>query len=40
MSRKTESAESVTIRKTSAKFTHGDLLRKALTWAVNDRMFA
>lgn len=40
MSRKMETAESITIRKSSAKFTHGDLLRKALVWVINDRMFA
>ena len=40
MSRKKQTATSVDAKKKSPKFTHGDLLRKALTWLLNDRMFA
>jgi hypothetical protein len=39
MSRKTKTATSADTKR-STKFTHGDLLRKALTWVFNDRMFA
>lgn len=38
MSRKTKAATSADTKR-STKFTHGDLLRKALTWVFNDRMF-
>jgi hypothetical protein len=40
MSRKTQTAKSANTEKQSQKFTHGDLLRKALTWVLNDSMFA
>lgn len=40
MSRKTQTTTSVDAKKKSPKFTHGDLLRKALTWLLNDRIFA
>jgi len=40
MSRKTKAAASVNTEKKAPKFTHGALLRDALTWVVNDRMFA
>ena len=40
MSRKTKATTSTGTQKKSKKFTHGDLLSKALTWVFNDRMFA
>lgn len=40
MSRKTKAAASVNTEKKAPKFTHGALLRDALTWVVNDGMFA
>ena len=40
MSRKTQAATAVIKPAKSTKFTYGELLRKALAWAINDRMFA
>lgn len=42
MSRKAKAATAADVQKKSRpqKFTHGDLLRKALTWVVNDSMFS
>ena len=40
MSRKTKATLSPNAEKKSEKFTHGDLLRRALTWVFNDDMFA
>jgi len=40
MSGTTKAAESASEQKTSKKFTHGELLKKALAWAINDRMFS
>ncbi|MEZ6062421.1 MAG: transposase [Planctomycetaceae bacterium] len=40
MSRKTQAAASVNTQEKAPKFTHGALLRDALTWVVNERMFA
>ena len=40
MSRKTNAADSGSEPAKTTKFTYGELLRKALEWAINDRMFA
>ena len=40
MSRKNKATVSSNTEKKSQKFTHGDLLRRALTWVFNDDMFA
>ena len=40
MSRKNKATLSPNAEKKSEKFTHGDLLRRALTWVFNDDMFA
>jgi hypothetical protein len=40
MSRKIQAATAVIKPAKSTKFTYGELLRKALAWAINDRMFA
>jgi len=40
MSRKNKATLSPNTEKKSEKFTHGDLLRRALTWVFNDDMFA
>jgi len=39
MSRKTATKVSENIATKSANFTHGDLLKRALTWVINDSMF-
>ena len=40
MSRKNKATLSPNTENKSEKFTHGDLLRRALTWVFNDDMFA
>ena len=40
MSRKIQAATAVNKQAESTEFTYGELLRKALAWAINDRMFA
>ena len=40
MSRKIQPATAVIKPAKSTEFTYGELLRKALEWAINDRMFA
>ena len=40
MSRKNKATVSSNTEKKSQKFTHGDLLRRALTWVFNDDMLA
>lgn len=40
MSRKIQAAAAVNETSKATRFTYGELLRKALMWAINDRMFA